>query len=774
MNETQPGSNSIKILRFIAVIGTLLAALYKIFSVSVINPNQIYSFYALMMVLVGSLVILFVWRKTTLRVLKNPDLLVPVGLYVTAKLLCEIGAASSTFIGFRDGAFNWQGLSFMLIVFWGVQVILAVCLTGWMTRIILRLVEHEKVDIVAAFHDFGRWFPRTLVFMLFGWIPLYLLLAYIFLPFGAGGSGGAAMWFLYPFILFIGIFALFWNLATAVLLPFVLKAETPLRESFIEGIKFSWAHKAKTFVPILLLMIVAGWIILLSVTYTEQEQEEGEFGTAASYYSERVSSTSNFATNYIWIGSYQTGSEWHKTLLKMVKQEPLSSVSFRIMLLMLLISLVTNLKIIDSVFKTEPATGEIKFELSSSDRRLYGGAAALVCLVIFLLPLEYLRIFAGWNFAPIREFKTQKIYRGGGFFEKRELLTFDRSSVVENDPKASDDYSIGRIIDITFESAKQSFIISGSSSAVVLDTNGNVREEITFDLSGIGGSDHQKPYFSEIKAVDLDDDGNYEFAGYGGYPYTAIVLDSKGAMRRSYPGAGIDINKVEAHDIDDDRKKEILVADKEELKIFDLNGNKKGVEKISSGFGNDIYFVDADGDGQTEIVNDRISSRYVIEFNGGDRAKIEKPVEIRGILEETGENPLILFMAENKLGLFGFDGSLVGKYDAPLSDIDDTRFFREENELGYYQKYVDVYKARAIKVKLKANEPKYLAVLATMATKSGDYFVNMLYVYDPNGQLVYQESLRDGNEQIRSCPNEDGTENLVILEEKTIWVYKAN
>ena len=186
-------------LRFISIAGVILTTIYKIFTVSEIRPNQFYSFYALIIIAFGVGVSIFFLQKTFIMVLKNYDLLVPIGLYISAETLIGFIAQSSTFVGFRNGTFNWTGLTASFICFILLRILMAVCFTGWMTRVILRFVQTEKVELFDTFKNIGWWFPRTFGAILFGWIPLCLVILLLFPFMFSGGSFRELSGLLFPF-----------------------------------------------------------------------------------------------------------------------------------------------------------------------------------------------------------------------------------------------------------------------------------------------------------------------------------------------------------------------------------------------------------------------------------------------------------------------------------------------------------------------------------------------------------------------------------------------
>lgn len=782
--------STLNILRFIAVAGTLLVSFIKIFSVNELQPNQEHGFYALAFIAVGVFISLAVFlRKAAAKILTNPDALIPVGIYVTLDYFSGFlfQTSSAGFIGLVDARFNFANVTVSTVLFILVQVVIGVGFAGWMTRTLSQLATGDKVDLIRAFQDFRRWFPRALAVVLFGWLPMYLLLALIFLPALFIGNHFSMWSAFYPIILLICVLALIWNIMTAALLPHVLSSGSNLARAIAEGIKISWKSKLKTFLPVILLMILSGWIVFVSVSYTEHKAGKAEFGEVAESSVETVSSKFNSSVNFIWVGDYKESSKWHEQRMKAVEQESPPTVELRIMLLMLLLSSAVYLQIIQAIWRRNE---EIEFsdsvnQNSSTGLSRFKLAYAVPLLLLLGFPFEYFRpslenaLYRQASDSDLSsQLKARKVYAGEGSLHKNELFTIGKQGTVDyrQAADAPDSFALGSLKNISIAENKNDLILSGGHNAIVLDRQGNIKEKIHFDLGKTQDSQSRDAYFGEVKPVDIDDDGVYEFAGFGSYPYTAFVLNRRGRMLWKHQGESIDIKNVEVIDADSDGKKEILVAAKGALKAFDLKGNEKWSQQLSLDFGAKSFFLDVETDGKIDVVTDGFGGgSTVIQVKSGETRKIEKPADIKGILEEDGTTPSILFFADNKFGLFDFGGNLLAKYDAPLSSIEDKRWYPDENDFDFQRKFASVFRAQAARVKFKTGEPKFLAVLATLYTKLPDEsFIDMLYVYNADGRLVYQESFRNGGGQLITFPNENGTENLLVSEDKTVWSFAAN
>ena len=81
---------------------------------------------------------------------------------------------------------------------------------------------------------------------------------------------------------------------------------------------------------------------------------------------------------------------------------------------------------------------------------------------------------------------------------------------------------------------------------------------------------------------------------------------------------------------------------------------------------------------------------------------------------------------------------------------------------------IKVYRANAMFVRLRANEEKYLAVYADA---SGREDFHILYIYNPQGALIYYETVDTFNGDLSILPKTDGTESLLITDDGKLLEY---
>ncbi len=751
-----------KILRIIAVLGVIIAAVYKFFSVSEIKPNQEYSIYALILVGFGTFISLAILGRSSVRILKNPDLLVPLGLYITAQSLFDVFVQSSPFISFKNSGFNFSDVNFSVVPAIILNFAIAACFTGWITRTLLNFVETGEVDLIKSFQNISEWFPRTLGTLFLGSLPIFLF-SFAFIPFLFKTSPAVHMALIYPLVLFIAIFSIILNLATAVLVPHVLATQANLREAIFEGIKISWLNKRKTFVPVVLLMLVSGWIVFISVRFNDLNTEKKKFGEYSYVNDYSVRYQTNFSTDFIWIGDYQEQSEWHKKMLKAVKQEPLGTADFRVMILMLILSLAVNLEIISRYLGKNQLDAELNNFITLNARViLIAGIFGL------FFPVEYFSAKSSLNddnSATLEEISVPRVFKDENILGKNPFFTSGRidSEWIRNVFVGNFDGKPGT----------EKVVVYGDK-AIVYDNQENPKSEIKFNLGRTQDSSRpSNATFHDVEVVDLDDDGLFEFIGIGSYPYTAFIVNQRGDVTFQYQGEGIDLKNVEAVDLDKDKRKEIIIADKGFIRIFNREGKEiKSVEtKIKFTFDSTALTVNLNKSGDKAFLVKNFGEASLFDFTGKKIGDIKMPTNINGFLIEDDQWAHSLYFDDNKFGLFDLDGKLEAKYEAPFSEVRHS-YWESKIPVPLFERNAYVFSAQAKRFKINENEDKLLAVLTSMGGKefTGGY---MLYVYDGAGTIIYQELFDESLMRLIVVPSETkiGTEDLIIFGNKTIWKY---
>lgn len=183
----------------------------------------------------------------------------------------------------------------------------------------------------------------------------------------------------------------------------------------------------------------------------------------------------------------------------------------------------------------------------------------------------------------------------------------------------------------------------------------------------------------DAQSGDLDGDGKTEFAVYYGYRDGIRLVDSDGNLKWKHPVYAL--GHLEITDLDEDGRDEI---------IYDNSNNARGITEFT--------ILDTSG----TVVNTIKLNTKSYEF-----AIIHWP--------DRNSKPRLLLTEENTIRITDFAGSTVMQFDAP-----GCRPFG---------------KVKALTVRLRDDQPEYLAV-----RKSLHPDLMVLYVYDPEGKLLYQKT----------------------------------
>jgi hypothetical protein len=316
-------------LRLLALVGTGLVLIWKATSLSQMRPNQIWGFVVLFLACVAvGLTCLMVLPGATRRLRRHPDLLVPLGLYLTAEALWSLLLAIPVISGVFSPAWNLRIFAFSssLSLNFLVQVALAVTYAGWTTSLIVQSVQRDQVDLLPALSAWPMWFWKVLGAEAIGWCVLFggltlaIMLGAVALPLT---------------LLLIGALSLLWNLLTAALLPIVVAEPGAFVETVRKGLRISWEGKGRWWLPIVLQMVLLGWVTMLYVSYTANPRP-------GSY---RTNTKSDVSVNGFWTGGYENTCRWHTKMMNLVETEPLPLVEFLLGLLFAVLAVVVKLRI---------------------------------------------------------------------------------------------------------------------------------------------------------------------------------------------------------------------------------------------------------------------------------------------------------------------------------------------------------------------------------------------------------------------------------------------
>lgn len=800
MHEFRGNSWLTNLLRVLAITGTGAVLVREMLVAQPLQQNQYYSFFALIFVAIVVFASIFAaFPAIMASVLRKPDILVPIGVYVTASELLgiiwtKIAIAGADISQVDFGAmFTHASLPISLVMNWACQFILAAFFAGWMTRTILTFGKSGEVDIALALTGIGNWFPRAFGVMLLGFAPFGLFLFPAVLTIVVGGKGDL----LYVFFLFLipltAIGTLLWNLATYGVLAHVLNAQdVPLREAIREGIRVSWLNKAKVAAPLVALLLVSGWVAFVMVNTHRYDESGDDFGKITKTLTN--DRQTNLNASFVWTAGYPESTGWYKGLMKAAKAKPLHSVDLRVMLLMLLFSVVINIKIIAALLGNDG--------LSRTESAVYSGGGTGAGILIFaalavaMIPFEFIgaignterftgaqkddaenemiivpKTYKGWD-----RFRKKEIFRnaepeeklwgtleittvGGGRVEvKEENLEKFAEITKDSDNDAYADINAIYAGEIDDE-AGVDILVAGRKKGWILSADGEVKREFQYKL-GKYWEDSMWRYYDIpfAKIVDLNGDGKPEIAGTGSN--TGVVIDLDGNPLWKYPGKS-DPDIIRVGDIDRDGTNEILIGSDKDIEAFTISGELLWRSKVETFGIVAMEIADLDGDGDTDIVVDD----EIFDKTGRRIGKAEKPAITAGFLNQRDEPFGFLYIRENVLGLFNSD-KLAAKYDAPHS----FRVARKKR----YEPYdlvntLQVFSAEGIKVRFEKDRQKYLAVSAVVSGTKESF--KTLYIYDSKGELLLHETFASIEDGFAILQNEDGTESLLMNDNGKLLKY---
>jgi hypothetical protein len=424
---------------------------------------------------------------------------------------------------------------------------------------------------------------------------------------------------------------------------------------------------------------------------------------------------------------------------------------------------------------------------------LFGSATILLVLVGIVVYKSVIAPFFGIR-EPPPELREAKILIGGDFLTKAEFYQAGKKSSWREllDPNklktrfdSIEEVALGQLdgkpgLDIG---------IVGRFGVTLLDTQGNVRERINYQFQkgtialGPVKTEREKNSFKMMHLVDVEGDGVCEILGYDGLDGAALfnhqgqVLFSRG----EYEEGKSSIQEVAAGDIDGDGTLEFVASWGYEpwagIELFDRYGNSKWrhEEEYKPG---ELEVVDVNGDGRVEFVEESGSNLRIRDSQGKVISEVKMPVHLWHLSlcsRPDGQGPpQNLAVREGSLWLIDLDGKNFARFEAPLSQIKLEKP-REVAMPGTSERLKldkeQVYRAKGVWVRLKKDQPKYLAVIA----KFGVLDRSLFYVYDAHGKLFYHEILPEECNAIVTLPLENNGrgEDVLVGGEKTIWRYTA-
>ncbi len=291
--------------------------------------------------------------------------------------------------------------------------------------------------------------------------------------------------------------------------------------------------------------------------------------------------------------------------------------------------------------------------------------------------------------------------------------------------------------------------VAGVDGAAFLDAAGNAKSTVKFSTA-----------FSRINIVDVEGDGVCEFMERGSWGSNAALLGHDGKVKWTYAGGGKGVNDMAAGDLDGDGKLDFVVGFSHDggLHLVGRDGKARWQRPDNQIW--HVEIMDVNGDGRPEIVHSNGQAQLVIRDEVGDVMNQVRPQPSARNLPllfmhfslchyPSATSPrLVLTPGANALYLCDTTGKVVAELSAPKAGM--------------------LSAAKGVPVKLQANAPAYFAAEVTYLTKRQ----SVLYVYDANKALVYEEVLPEECESLAALPlGKTGAEALLVGGEGKVLQY---
>jgi hypothetical protein len=343
-------ATGVRLLRILAVVGTVAVLLWHLVALRGVQPRQGWGFIVLALAgLAVGVTLAVLLPRAAGRLLRHKDLLVPLGLYISAEALVMSVALIPVAATVLHAAWpvSLFAITISLSLLFAIQLLLAAVYATWTTVLVVQTVREGRVDLVGGFTDLRRCFLRVFGAAAIGWAVLFAGLA------GAIALGASAIALA---LLLIGAGSLVWNLATAALLPAVVAERGSFGAALRQGFRLSSIGLRRWWLPVVVQMALLGWVTYIHISYTTSPQPG----------STTTQTKTNWQVSGFWTGGYENTCRWHGELMKAVEAEPLPLVSTLLGMLFAVLAIALKLRIMaemnhrvtENTEKTEQEQGE--------------------------------------------------------------------------------------------------------------------------------------------------------------------------------------------------------------------------------------------------------------------------------------------------------------------------------------------------------------------------------------------------------------------------------
>ncbi len=355
---------------------------------------------------------------------------------------------------------------------------------------------------------------------------------------------------------------------------------------------------------------------------------------------------------------------------------------------------------------------------------------------VFFVALLGGGVFMIYKFRHVRQFyhslkmpampdgvKTARVVSGGDRFSKE---------VFYREP------DLGLITDIR-QNKNHEVVIVGQHGAAFLTEDRTLSKKVRFDFEGCS---------SEVIPVEL---GSGSFLCRGSWNTDVTLLDSGGKTLWSYGGSSPGIDDATAGELGKDGLKGVVVG---------LNGGG-GVRLLSSD-GKELWKQEDGNVWHVEIVaGDEKSGNVVLHSNAGGELTVR----------DANGNIVGRYVPDIYLANFSLSGWRDDLHLNKLVAVDED-FVYVMSMQGRTITHLRVpgnagiAEPKGTPVHFSKNTPYYASLL-----RHYEWSRSLLYIYDEENQLVYDEVLDHDCDALHAVPEKNGTEYLLLGCDGSVWKY---